>query len=398
VGSPVYGSQQDSKFGYSISLSINANRLAIGTPLFDSPKGLESGSVTVHSSKDSVKKNLLDRVGYQLYGETAKERFGWRTCISSDGQILAVSGGLSKRRREYHYVKVYKYSDTEKKWVQRGQTLHGDDGAVSTFGFGLSLSLSHYGSRLAVGSQTSAFLFEYDSFLGQWTAMGGRANGGEIQEYYKSQHVDVALSDNGMRLAVGGAYHNESTGRVRVFDVLENTSDGNVYRQVGQTLVGRRMNDRWGYSLSLSGNGTVVASGCFNGGNYVKAYTLEQDGNKQEWIPLGKEEDLVGNAMDNNLFGFSVSLSSGGDLLLVGSLYYKDYGRTVLYRVDREASTWRQIGQVDGLNDNDQEGFAVSMSPDGGYFATVAINGDGGAIDSGLVRVFKIIDRNGIRS
>jgi hypothetical protein len=71
---------------------------------------------------------------------------------------------------------------------------------------------------------------------------------------------------------------------------------------------------------------------------YVRIYRLEEDGTS--WGQIG--EDFVGEA-DNNYFGFSVSLSVDGSTVAIGSPFNDDNsagsGKVVVYRINSEGSS-----------------------------------------------------------
>ena len=128
---------------------------------------------------------------------------------------------------------------------------------------------------------------------------------------YKRQYLSI--SGDGLRLAVG-AHKNDgqglsNSGHVRIYDW-----NGSNWIQIGDDIDGEEINDESGLSVSLSYDGSIVAIGArFNNGDgnstgHVRVYQW----NGTEWIKLGS--DIFGEATDDN-FGFSVSLSSDGTQL-----------------------------------------------------------------------------------
>ena len=86
---------------------------------------------------------------------------------------------------------------------------------------------------------------------------------------------------------------------------------------MGGDIDGEAAEDNSGYSVSLSGDGTVMAIGARNndgaGANAGQARVYQYNG--AAWVQLGA--DMNGEAA-GDLFGYSVALSSDGTRLAVG--------------------------------------------------------------------------------
>lgn len=94
----------------------------------------------------------------------------------------------------------------------------------------------------------------------------------------------------------------------------------NYFSQLGNNIVGESNDDQFGYCVSLSSSGTILAIGApFNDGNgtwsgSVRVYSW----NGSSWIQRGG--DIDGEAA-GDYSGVSVSLSDDGDFLAIGSPY-----------------------------------------------------------------------------
>ena len=126
-----------SQSGRSVSLSSDGNRLAIGAP---NANGTDSGHVRVYEWSDST----WTQLGADIDGEAAGDYSGWSVSLSSDGNRLAI-GALWNDGHVGH-VRVYEWSDST--WVQLGTDIDGE--AAEDF-FGI-VSLSADGNRLAIGA------------------------------------------------------------------------------------------------------------------------------------------------------------------------------------------------------------------------------------------------------
>ena len=90
--------------------------------------------------------------------------------------------------------------------------------------------------------------------------------------------------------------------------------------------------------------------------------------------------------------GFSVSLSSDGNIVAIGSRYNdangSNSGNVRIYKNNN--STWSQIGQdIDGEATSDYSGYSVSLSSDGNMVAIGAYSNDGNGTNAGHVRVYQ---------
>ena len=200
--------------------------------------------------------------------------------------------------------------------------------------------------------------------------------------------LPITLSSDGTTLAIG-AYQNsgngDSAGHVRVYE-----RNGSTWRQKGTDIDGEAANDYSGYSVSLSSDGNIVAVGAYrndgNGTNSGHVRVFEWNGNA--WVQMGA--DIDGEAADD-YSGHSVSLSSDGTILAIGAPYNdgtgSNSGHARVY--EWNGSTWQQKGtDIDGEAADDYSGYSVSLSSDGTIVAIGAPN-DGSGAGAGHVRVYE---------
>ncbi len=179
---------------------------------------------------------------------------------------------------------------------------------------------------------------------------------------------------------------------LRVFSLVSNDeASDDTWNQIGQDIIGEANGDEFGYSVSISEDGETIAVGTFNSASYIRIYLLEDDGTS--WGQIG--EDIVGEA-DYDYFGYSVSLSADGSTLAIGAPYNDDNGddsgQVMVYRINSEESSWERLVQKSILGDNagDRFGTSVNLSPDGN---TLAIGSPGYWEEEdrpGYVRVFSL--------
>jgi hypothetical protein len=214
--------------------------------------------------------------------------------------------------------------------------------------------------------------------------LGGDIDGEASNDYFGRS---VSLSSNGSIVAIGGTGNSPDFGAVRVFQYVMGT-----WSQLGVDIHGEAANDKSGWSISLSSDGSIVAIGAIlNDGSaidsgYVRIYEYIT-GNPGSWSQLGG--DIVGEAQSDRS-GWSVSLSNDGRIIAIGADLntggtVANAGHVRVYEYVME--TWSQLGvNIDGEAANDQSGNSVSLSSDGSVVAIGAISGN---VGSGPVRVYK---------
>ena len=205
----------------------------------------------------------------------------------------------------------------------------------------------------------------------QWIQVGNDIDGESPGD---ESGISVALSSNGAVVAIG-AYLNDgggsSAGHVRVY-----FNAGGGWEQRGSDLDGSSAGDQFGWSVSLSAGGNILAVGAVlaNGVNGIDSGQV----NVFQWIsntwqPLGSTLDGAGAG---DLFGYSVALSDDGTTLAVGALF-NDAGGSDAGHVRVLAWTgtdWTQQGNdLLGSSPGDKFGNLVSLSADG---SILAIGGD----------------------
>ena len=200
----------------------------------------------------------------------------------------------------------------------------------------------------------------------------------------------VSLSGDGSIVAIGAPNNDENgdnSGQVRVF-----ANNNGVWTQIGADILGEANDDNFGYSVSLNANGTVLAVGSPNNdGNGTDAGRVRVFKNVSgSWTQMGQSID--GEDGGDN-FGTSVSLNDDGSIVAIGSPYNDDNASTSgsvrVYKYNSTLNQWEQIGQdIDGENSGDVSGTAVSLSGDGNVVVIGAPYNDENGSKSGQVRVF----------
>src|SRR5690554_2194806 len=168
---------------------------------------------------------------------------------------------------------------------------------------------------------------------------------------------------------------------------------GIAQTQIGQKIEGDTGTDAFGQSVTISADGNIIAVGApYNGGNgsnsgHVRVY--ENIGGT--WTQIGN--DIEGDS-SGDWSGYSIALSANGDIIAIGAPF-NDGGATDSGHVrvfENIAGIWTQIGNaIEGDASWDESGTSVALSADGTIVAIGAPRHSGNGNESGQVRVFENI-------
>ncbi len=383
IGQDILGESIGDFSGGSIQLSLDGSIVAISARGNDG-NGSDSGHVRVF---ENIGDNWI-QIGQDIDGEEAGDISGESISLSHDGSIIAI--GTSNNGDFTGHVRIFE--NIGGSWIQIGQDIDGENEFDLA---GRSVSLSSNGTIIAVGSPgnsnseiSSGHVRIFENIGGSWTQIGQSIDG---EDELDNSGRSVSLSYDGSIVAIGTGL-NGSSGHVRVYENINDT-----WLQIGQDIDGEEAGDFSGESISLSGDGTIVAVGApensANGPNsgHVRIY----ENINGMWLQIGQDIDGE-EAVDRS--GTSVSLSSDGSIIAIGASSNSangfSSGHVRLY--ENINNTWVQIGQdIDGENKLDELGISVSLSSDGFILATGAIGNDINGNNAGVVRVF---DLSGILS
>ena len=312
------------------------------------------------------------QIGSDIDGEAIDDRSGHSVAINTDGTIVAI-GALSNDQNGVNsgHVRIYQYILGV--WTQLGQDI---DGATASDGSGSSIALSDDGMILAIGSPYNSDngvnaghvrVFNYGSNSGQWTQIGQNLDGESAGDEFGRS---VSLSGSGSFLAIGGpknAGNGNASGHVRVFEY------NGLWNQVGSDIDGEAADDLSGYSVSLKDWESVLFvaisakenDGSFLDAGHVRIYTLDNS----IWYQVGN--DIDGEASGDD-FGRDISLNSDASIIAIGASGNDDSGSNSGHARVYELilGSWSQIGQdLDGEADNDYFGKSVSLNSSGNVLA-----------------------------
>ncbi|UOY06561.1 leucine-rich repeat protein [Muricauda sp. SCSIO 64092] len=324
----------------------------------------------------------------EIYNTERLSGGGTSVGLSKNGNVVAVGSNSNYAPGSFRrgFVRVYE-KDADGVWNQLGSKIDGE-GPIDWEGD--TVSLSNDGYTMAIGAhghndespgsstgEGHVRVFNYNG--SEWIQVGANIDG---EAKWDSSGASVSLSGDGNIVAIGAPNNDEngySSGHVRVFNY-----NGSEWIQVGDDIDGEAERERLGHAVSLSENGGMLAIGTLYGA--VKVYQNISG----QWVQVGSD---IG-ARDGDEFaelGHSVSLSNNGNILAMGAPGGQSLVR-VYERDDTVPLGWRQIGSdIKGEVAEDRFGDNIVLSGDGNTLAVGAPLNGGNGDDSGQIRVYKYV-------
>ena len=215
VGSNIVGETGKGQFGMRVSLSSDGSRVAIASA-FNGANGFGSGQVRVFELTGGA----WVQIGNDIDGEAAGDYSGWSVSLSADGSRVAIGAYRNDGNGTYSgHVRIFEYNGSV--WTQLGNDIDGES-SVDYSGWSVSLSADGsrvaIGTPFNDGNGASSGhvrVFEYTSSA--WTQIGNNIDGEEVGDY---SGWSVSLSADGSRVAIGTPFNNGNgaeSGHVRVY-------------------------------------------------------------------------------------------------------------------------------------------------------------------------------------
>ena len=389
-GLDIDGEAAGDQSGTSVSLSADGTIVAIGAP-HNSDNGSNRGQVRLY--KWDTTTSSWGQLGQDINGEYAGDQSGTSVSLSADGTKVAIGapGNAPGNVSFKGHTRVYEWDFVFLTWRKLGQDI---DGEAMFDESGISVSLSADGTKVAIGAPYNysgngiktghARVYEWNG--SEWVKVGQDIDG-EMND--NRSGYSVSLSANGTKIAIGARlnYGNDTdSGHVRVYEWNIVSS---LWAKVGQDIDGESANEQSGYSVSLSADGTKVAIGApFNDSSRGRVKVWEWNSTTSLWVQLGQA--ILGQAAGEES-GTSVSLSADGTIVAIGAPFNdSSRGRVKVWEWNSTTLLWVAFGQnIDGEAANDRSGTSVSLSADGTKVAIGAPYNGGNGINSGHTRVYE---------
>ena len=128
--------------------------------------------------------------------------------------------------------------------------------------FGTAVSLSGDAKILGVGANSNSegrgavHMLQYNN--GTWNALGSPLHINGVDDNFGSS---LEVSSSGERVAVGASNHHGCYGFVGKVVTFQYDDGSGSWFQAGDEVIGEAPGDRSGFSVALSGDGNVFASG-----------------------------------------------------------------------------------------------------------------------------------------
>lgn len=317
LGSTITGMQAGSDFGTSVSINRgksigNSFRIVIGAEFTDNGGFIDAGSFAVYEFTTDWM-----RVGSEFLGVANNDRLGHSVSINDNGTIIAVSANNGNSGTGV--VQVYSVDGGNPNgWTQVGLDITGDNPGDD---FGQSISLSADGLLVAVGipGVSKARVYEFEG--GVWQIRASELSG-TPGDFFGGA---ISITPDGNRLVVGAGQADATAGVARVYEFVDTdwVQVGNDINGVLSTTGG--FGGFTGFSVNISDDGNRIAIGnpfeqnssLFYSGT-VRVYDWNTENITNDWILVANQIDGPNTDTGNQLFGFSVNLSSNGNRLVIG--------------------------------------------------------------------------------
>ena len=311
IGSDINGVVANDWFGYSIDLNFDGSILAIGAP-FNDVNGNNSGHVKMFIN---IAGTWVQR-GPTILGEGNGDSAGYSVGLSDDGNRIAIGArGDDDNGTDSGHVRIYQFTtgaDRLPVWTQIGQDIDGESSGDAS---GHTLCLSADGTIVAIGSPRSSSdtgqVRIYKFISTAWTQIGQDINGETTGDW---SGYSMSLSTDGSIVAIGAPFNSPGNkGSVRVYEDMSG-----VWTQIGVDIDGESSADESGSSVSLSADGSVLAVGARrnDGNGSSSGHTRIYQNMSGSWIQIGL--DIDGESF-GDFSGDSVSLSSNGSIVVIGA-------------------------------------------------------------------------------
>ena len=200
----------------------------------------------------------------------------------------------------------------------------------------------------------------------------------------------VSMNGDGTIVAIGSPYTDNTTGQVQVY-IWENTT--NAWKQLGANIKGDQ-SWRYGYfgtSVSLSNDGTILAIGSpensKRGGMIREGQVQIYKYENNTWTQFGAN---LNGTQGWDYYGVSVSLSGDGTTVAIGARPFRTPSKSGQVQIYKwQWGAWTQLGaNINGENKNDYSS-KISLSADGTVVAIGGSGNDDNGTGSGYTRIYK---------
>lgn len=387
------------RFGTSVAVSGDGNRIIIGSPNDDNGANADQGSVLIFVRNGTTWTQEAKLVEPTTPGGgAATYRFGFAVALSYDGSTAIVGAPYDENGgTDTGAFTIYTRSGST--WTRQTKISQIDSTSQSNSYIGWSVALSNDGNTALIGrpgwntngnpAQGDAHVFTRTGSSWNKQATLVHSSGDASDRFGRS----VALSSDGNTAIVGAPYDNigafTSQGSATIF-----TRSGTTWSQQQTiTQTSGKSSDYFGWSVALSGDGNTSIIGVPYGDSFSNNGTGEIVFFTRSSGVWSEQQTLFGDT-NAGLLGYSVSLSADGNIAIAGAAE-EDIGGIVIAgsitTYIRLGTTWQRLSKISNTNKVTlgQSGYSVDLSATGGI-AVMGTPGDdiGSNNEQGSATVF----------
>jgi hypothetical protein len=339
VGKGISGTLAGEKLGLKVAISDDGNMVAVAGFGGD---GLERGIVRIYTFNNAVED--WETVGHAIDGHMEAARLGTSLSILTvNNQSLSglkkyyIGVGSPGYQQSKGMAQVFRYNEDFKDWEQVGNEIVGKK-ILGKLGTSLGMGLigdniilavgipddtQYYGDERDLQGQVQVYKHDLSHIDDTWKMF---ANPIKNVNEDDSTGFAVALSGNGMRLAVGSPQYDDRKGMARVFDLDVETTE---YVQVGEKILGKSEGEL-GFALDVSENEIAIGSPYEN---MVQIFKAD-----------GAGDDIINDDFFEEMFNRNEGLSGFSTFLVIGIVAALSF---VTYRQARKRGfRWSSVGKA----------------------------------------------------
>ena len=339
------------QYGCSVAISSDGLSSMVGAHFIDT-NGLTNNGQVYTYARPTIDDPWTEVSKLIASDAASYDRFGSSVSISSDG-LKAMVGAMGKNVNGLdNSGQVYTYSrkTVNDTWSEVSKLTASD--AASSDWFGSSVSISSDGLQAIVGAMCKytngvdesgqVYTYSRKTVNDTWSSEVSKLVASDADSYDQFG-TSVSISANGLH-AIVSAYFKDINGLVENGQVYtysrETVNDtwSEVSKLVASDAVDR---DYFGTSVSISEDGLRAMVGACNKStngliNNGQTYTYSRPTVNDTWVELFKL--TASDAVDGNIFGYSVAMSGNGQYGMVSAVYkgtdgFIDNGQVYTYNI-----------------------------------------------------------------
>ena len=391
LGNDINGFQENSYSGSAVAISGDGLVTAVRSLLGGGESAQKVAPVNVF--KYNKMKSTWQKLGEEIVGRWKSGLSRESVSLSDDGMTVAV-GGITVdtvKNVRVGYTKIFTYNSVAKSWKQLGNEIEGFGAKDKR---GRTVTLSKNGRTILIGEtgfkSGEVMIFKYNEKTSTWKRKGKIIDFTAAEGDYTD--VSISISDDASTVAIGNENKSTTGSRSGSVKVYQYDSSEGIWSRLGNVINGHNPNQRFGSSVSLSGDATFIAVGSDG--------TRKDTGSTRIYNLQSREWKMIGNPIRGlsveEFSGCSVSMSPDGSVVAIGAPGVgtergEFVGATRIYAYKKNRGTYVQVGDdIFGYRRGDYSGASLELSKDGRTLVIGApFHNVNGQSEVGLTRVYR---------